>query len=328
MATQKNNALLPAYLIAGEDELKRETVLKRLHARLEKLGDLSFNSETFSGAVCSAEEIITAANTLPFASEVRLVEVNDVEKLKKADSEVLIAYLKEPCPTTVLALVGQKVPKNTRLYKAVAALDKTAVIDCAPFARKDMGKVVRSMAVGHGITFTEGAAAALLDSVGTNTVTLDTEIRKLALSHRGTDPVNENEVLSMVARTAEVKPWEFVDAFSGRNAQRCVHLLNRMESVSPYALLAMCVTRLRELISVKALIARGEQHNLSHVLKMPDWRLKNHRVWAKGYSMRELVDALCSARDTEQDMKSGTDPDEAFMRWMLEVCDQKKSSRS
>lgn len=72
---------------------------------------MSFNSETFSGLTCTGEEVITAANTLPFASEVRLVLVNDVDKLKKADSELLIAYLKEPCETTVLALEGQKVAK-------------------------------------------------------------------------------------------------------------------------------------------------------------------------------------------------------------------------
>ena len=64
MANNKNNALLPVYLVAGEDELKRQTVLKRLHARLEKMGDLSFNSETFSGTSCTGEDIVTAANTL------------------------------------------------------------------------------------------------------------------------------------------------------------------------------------------------------------------------------------------------------------------------
>ena len=83
MATQsKQSSLLPVYLIAGEDELKRETVMKRLFARLSKMGDMSFNSETFSGLTCTGEEVITAANTLPFASEVRLVLVNDVDKLK------------------------------------------------------------------------------------------------------------------------------------------------------------------------------------------------------------------------------------------------------
>ena len=50
MATSNKNSLLPVYLVIGEDELKRETVIRRLHARLEKMGDLSFNSETFSAA--------------------------------------------------------------------------------------------------------------------------------------------------------------------------------------------------------------------------------------------------------------------------------------
>ena len=245
MATQsKQSSLLPVYLIAGEDELKRETVMKRLFARLSKMGDMSFNSETFSGLTCTGEEVITAANTLPFASEVRLVVVNDVDKLKKADSELLVAYLKEPCETTVLALEGQKVAKNTRLYKAVLAFGGKAIIDCAPFARKDLGSAVRSMAVGHGIALTQGAAATLIDLVGTNTVALDAELKKLSLSHRGADPVNENEVLSLVSRTAEIKPWEFVDAFASRNGKRCIYLMNRMDA-SPFALLAMCTTRIR-----------------------------------------------------------------------------------
>ena len=42
--------LLSAYLVNGEDELKRETVLKRLRARMDKLGDMDFNSDTFDGA--------------------------------------------------------------------------------------------------------------------------------------------------------------------------------------------------------------------------------------------------------------------------------------
>ena len=320
MANNKNNALLPVYLVAGEDELKRQTVLKRLHARLEKMGDLSFNSETFSGTSCTGEDIVTAANTLPFASEVRLVEVHDVDKLKKADSEIVIDYLKEPCKTTVLCMVGQKVAKNTRLYKAVSAFGPTAIIDCTPFERKDMGKVVRSMAVGHGITFTEGAASALLDLVGTNTIALDAEIKKLALSHRGSDPVNENEVLSMVSFTKDIKPWEFVDAFAARNAERCIYLLHRIESTSVFGLLTMCTTRIRELISVKALIRRGDEAQIAKVLKLPSWKVRFYQTWVKNYSLQELIEALRRARNAEQAMKSGSDKEEEFLKWVLSVC--------
>lgn len=320
MTTQsKQDDLLPAYLITGEDALKRETVLKRLRSRLEALGDLSFNADEFNGEVALGSDIVSACNTVPFASPVRLVEVRAADKLHKADVDVLVDYLDTPNTTTVLALVAEKLAKNTRLYKAVAKQGKTAVIDCAPPKRQELPRLVRSMAVSHGVTFTSGAAVKLVELVGEDTVRLDSEIQKVALAHRGTDAVNEHEVVDLVKRTAEIKPWEFVDAFSARDVRKCLLYLTRMESTSPHALLAMCTTRLRELICARALIARGNPRALASVLKQPDWRVKNHTRWAQAFSEEELRQAMVLARDTERAMKSGSNADDAFLSWVLQV---------
>lgn len=319
-AQKKQNApLLPVYLICGEDALKRDTVMKRLRARLSALGDLSFNSDEFSGETATGADIVSACNTVPFASPVRLVEVRAADKLKKADSEGLVAYLDSPAETTVLALIAEKLAKNTRLYKAVAKHGKTAVIDCAPLKRFELPKAVRAMAVGHGVTLTESAAAKLVDLVGEDTVHLDSELKKIALAHRGTDAVNEHEIVAMVSRTAEVKPWEFVDAFAARDARKCLLYLGRMDSVSPHALLAMCTTRLRELVCARALADRGNPRGVAAALKMPDWRVKNHATWARGFTSAQLRAALVAARDAERAMKSGADPDAAFLEWVLGV---------
>ncbi|MBU5404475.1 DNA polymerase III subunit delta [Paraeggerthella hongkongensis] len=319
-AQKKQNApLLPVYLICGEDALKRDAVMKRLRARLSALGDLSFNSDEFSGETATGADIVSACNTVPFASPVRLVEVRVADKLKKADSEELVAYLDSPAETTVLALIAEKLAKNTRLYKAVAKHGKTAVIDCAPLKRFELPKAVRAMAVGHGVTLTEGAAVKLVDLVGEDTVHLDSELKKIALAHRGTDAVNEHEIVAMVSRTAEVKPWEFVDAFAARDARKCLLYLGRMDSVSPHALLAMCTTRLRELVCARALADRGNPRGVAAALKMPDWRVKNHATWARGFTSAQLRAALVAARDAERAMKSGADPDAAFLEWVLGV---------
>ena len=168
--SKNKQSLLPVYLITGEDALKRDAVMKRLRARLSSMGDLSFNSDVFEGAEFTGDDVVNACNTIPFASPVRLVEVRDADKLKKADSEPIVGYLDAPCETTVLALIAEKLAKNTRLYKAVAKHGKTAVIDCAPPKARDLPKLVRSMAVGHGVTFSEGAAIALVNLVGEDTV--------------------------------------------------------------------------------------------------------------------------------------------------------------
>lgn len=327
MANQKTDNLLNAYLVVGEDELKRAAVMKRLKSRMESMGDLSFDYDEIDGESALGADIVVSCNTIPFASPLRLVVVRSVDKLKKADADEVATYVSNPNPTTVLALEGEKLAKNTRLYKAVSALGKQSVIDCAPPKKADMPKNVRSMAVSHGVTFTDAAARRLVELVGENTVRLDSEIRKIALAHRGADPVSDAEVLSLVARTVEVKPWEFVDAFAARNTGKCLLYLTRMHSVAPLVLLSMCVTRVRELVCAKALAARGQMGTGSLVAalssingrKMQDWQVKNHAVWARGFTDAELRRALSSARDAEKAMKSGTDPNDAFLDWMLSV---------
>lgn len=314
---EKTQRLLPAYLVVGEDALKRRTVLERLRKRIGELGDLEFNHDVFDGENADGSQIAIACNTLPFASDLRLVEVSHVEKLKKQDAEVLVAYLAAPNQNTVLALSGEKLAKNTRLYKAVASIGKSAVIDCAPLKRYELVKALRSMAVGHGFALTEGAADALVMLVGEDTVRLDTELKKLALAHVGNDPVTEREVKQLVARTNEVKPWEFVDSFSQRDLKRCLTLLPLLDSTSPYALIAMCTNRLRELVCAKSLSTRGEASQLASVLKAPPWRVKNHVAWSRKFSEAELQRAFSSARDCERKMKSGTDPDDAFKDWLI-----------
>ena len=318
----EKDALLSAYLINGEDELKRETVLKRLRARIAKLGDIDFNCDSFDGETASGGDIVSACNTMPFASDVRLVVVSSADALKKADAEAVTAYLASPSPTTVLCLVARKLAKNTRLYKAVASVGPRAVIDCAPVKKYELARNVRGMAVTHGITMDDAAAQRLVDLVGENTVRIDAELKKLAVAHGpGGRPLGSAEVDAMVARTAEVKPWEFTDAFAARDIAKCVSLLPKMESTSPYALIGMCTTRVRELICAHALAARGQSgaKPLAAHLKVPEWRVRNHGTWARRWKAAELRGALSSARDCERAMKSGSDADEAFLEWMLGV---------
>ena len=314
-------SLLPAYLAVGDDALKRTAVMKRLRARLSALGDLSFNSDVFEGDVACGSDIVAACETVPFASPVRLVEVRAADKLKKADSEAIVAYLKKPSPTTVLALTCDKLAKNTRLYKAIAACGKSAVIDCATPKAADLPRLVRSMAVGHGVTFSEGAARAIVDLIGEDTVRLDAEIAKIALAHQGNAAVSERDVSALVSRAAEAKPWDFVDAFSQRDIRACLDVRSRLGSTSPHALMAQCATRVRELICARAMIDRGNPAAVSSALNLGKraWLAKKYVAWARGFSAKELRSALISARDAERAMKSGSDPDAAFLEWALSV---------
>ncbi len=308
--------MLPAYLIVGGDELKRRRVLEKLRQRVEALGDLSFNHDEFDGETTTGTAIASACNTLPFASEMRLVEVKNGEKLKKADNDVLEAYLAAPSQSTVLAFSAEKLAKNTRLYKAFAALGSQAVITCEPMKRFELVRAVRSMAAGYGFTLSESAASKLIELTGEDTVRLDSELRKLALAANPDGTIGERDVATLVARTTVAKPWELTDALSRRDLKQCLVLLGLCED-APLRLLALCVARLRELACAQALEARGEGANLAKELGLQPWRVKNLTAWARNFTPEELRRAFSSARDCEQKLKSTSLGDAAFRDWVI-----------
>ena len=314
--------LLPAYLIVGEDELKRERVLERLQANVAARGDIDFNLDVFESTAEGAD-VIAACNTLPFASSVRLVLVHGVDAMKKQSVSALVDYLGNPSPSTVLALVGAKVPKSAALYKAASKLGKSAVIDCAPLKRRELPSRVRDMAATHGIAISLAAATRLVELVGENTVALDAELHKIALAHPSKAPIGASAIEALVAHTSKTKYWDFVDAFASRDLPRCLALYAHLDD-SPVIMLARCVARLRELISAPlpaqkpdraARTAWPRRRDVS-LFGVPAWKLKNHASWARLWAAEELKEALIAARDADRAMKSGADQDDAFLNWV------------
>lgn len=313
--------ILPAYLVVGDDDLKRQAVMRRLRIRLEELGDLSFNLDEFDGETADAQGILNACATVPFASERRLVIIARAERLKKDAQASLADYLADPVDTTVLMLQATTLAKTSRLYKAMAKVGKAAIIDCAMPKRDKLERMVRDMAPAHGITIAPDAAKLLVQLVGEDTVHIDNELAKLSMAHVGSDAVSVHEVEEQVAGVTEAKPWEFVDAFAARDLKGCLRLRQRMPSASSHALLGMCTNRLRELVCAKTLAAAGNQSSaaLAQQLGSVDWKVRNHFAHARRFDEHELIAALCSSAETERRMKSGADADAAFMDWVIEV---------
>ena len=315
----KPSTPLPGYLVVGDDALKRERIAAGIKRCLAQMGDMTFNTDAFDGETAEGPAIVNACRTVPFLSPYRLVAVSNAEKLKKADSEALVDYLKAPNESTVLLLSAEKLAKSTRLYKAVAALGTKAVIECVSPKARDLPNLVREMAPAHGATMTADAAFKLVELVGDNTVRLDAEVAKLALLHEGSQPIGVREVLDNVSRVAEPSRWDFVNAFSARNVAACVSMLEQMKSVSPHSLIGLCENRIRELMAAQSMIRRGTPGATAKALGKQDWQVRSVVTDARRFKASELQQSLLSARTTEMAMNSGKDVDAVFLEWVLSV---------
>ena len=312
-------ALLPAYLVVGEDEFKRSNTVMRMRDRLEKTGMADFNlDERDMSKDPQIDDIIASLNTMPMGTDFRLVILENCGKLAKSVSEPLVDYLANPSPSTVCLLVADKLAKNTRLYKAVAKTDKKAVIDCTPKKAWEMPRYVVKMAQAHGKTISMAAAEEMVSRAGESARLLDNELKKLAQMISG-PTIDVADVETHVMRTAEAKPWDLLNAISARDLPKSLECLALQPAKSEVRLYMLLVGRLRELIFAKSLDARGQGRQLAQKLGVQSWQVKNHLTWSRRYRMDELTGALQRAVDLEVDLKGSRDSELALRTWVIEL---------
>ncbi len=317
---QTTSGLLPAYLIVGADDLKRRQATTRLKGRLDQSFSAFNLDEHVAASDLEAQDIISSLNTLPLGDAFRLVMIERADKLPKPVSEAIIVYLKDPNPACVLCLVAESLPKNTRIYKAVAKVGNKAIVDCTPKKRWELPPLVVRMARAYGVTMDQNAATELVSRVGESTTMLDTQLKVLSEYCRDAGVITVADVERHVVRTAEVKPWDFLDAVSQRDAAKALTLYRLMQNPSQVALCSLLTGRLRELICAKALDARGQGSALASELGKQAWQVKNHLGWSRRFAAGALERGLIACAQCERALKSGSDPDVTFTELVVTVC--------
>lgn len=324
MARAKQD-LGPVYLILSPQQFLLDQAVERLQKRVAEVVDIAFNSQTFDADRTPVDSVIAACNTLPFMSEKRLVLVRGVDKYDKESMETLTAYVAHPAETTVLAMTAAKMAKNLRLYKAVDAAGGI-VERKAPNARELPGRV-RELFADRGREIGLDGAEALITAAGTDLVRLSAEIDKIASFVGDRTQITRADIAEVVATTAPASIFDFTGAIADKDAAAALRVVANLvdDGQSVHGLHAMAVRTIRELITTRSLIDRGQGNAgaVVEALKLfgRDWLARKLLTQARNFSADQLVEALRGAAEAEAQMKtSRAEPRLVLERWIVKTC--------
>ncbi len=290
---------------------------------MSEVADLDFNYNVFDGDSADAASVVASANTVPFASERRLVIVRRADSMSTADLNVLADYALDPAEHTCLVLVASRIAKNTRVYKAVAKLGGVAEY-AAPRKSEYPSKVV-GLFKERGKTVGLEAAELLVRAVGRDLRRLETEIEKVCAFAGGSSVLSKEDVEAVVATTATTSVFDFLSALGMRECRDALRLLARIlgSGQSVAGVHAMTVRHVRQLLGTRALSDRGQsQTDVAAALGLAPWQARDLVRQAGRHSAKELVGALVRAASCEAEMKTSRDSRLAFERWIIEFCRQ------
>ncbi|MDI6717285.1 MAG: DNA polymerase III subunit delta [Actinomycetota bacterium] len=314
---QKPKPLKPVYLIYGDKKMI-DDALARLKKRLSAQLDLDFNFDQFNGLQSTAQEIIQAANTLPFMSEKRLVIVKEVDKLPKDEISKLAGYVENPSPTTCLVLVAESIDKASKLYKAVEKNGEVAEykLGGSPLAW------IKNQFAERGKIVSDNVARHLIHMVGSDLQRLSLEIEKVSLFHDSERIIDPLDIEPMITKSVEISVFDLVDSIGERNIAKAIEILDGLllQKESPIGILNLISRHFRLVLRVKIWTEKGHDNKylVEHLTgeggkKLPYFVVAKYREQSRNFSTSELKRAFEYLLKADISLKSSLQPPDAIL---------------
>ena len=205
------------YYVYGEDEYRKDELLRALTNALVEPATRDFNLDVFRGAETNPEQLESLLHTPPLMAARRVVVVRDTGALKKDARTTLERYLERPSPDSVLVLVALS---GTKEESALSS--RSVAVPVQPLGGAELEHwMIEHAQLVHASSLTRDAAAALLREVGTDTVQLAAELDKLSSYAHG-EPITKAVVNAVVGTRDGSSLGALLDAVAARDVGRAL----------------------------------------------------------------------------------------------------------
>jgi len=294
-------------LFEGEEEHMKQTALDALSKKLLPEGLEDLNRTLLEAP--ETDQIIAAAETLPFMADRRLIVVrNHPALVGRADAdERLTGYLPSvPASAVLLFFCTQKPDARKKLYVAVKKLNGIVVF--SPLRDRELTSFVTSAFRDLGKECDDRTADFLIFTSGSDTGLLLTEIAKVA-AHAGDSPsIHPDSIRAVATPSTECTVFQMVDAVVSGQSSRAFTLMRSqlLDGTDRMYMLSMLLRQFRLLQHIK--IMQYEKRTAAEIrsaLGVPPFAVDQYVRQASGWSNGKVKTAVNLCFDTEYAVKSG-----------------------
>ena len=261
----------PLYLLLGPERYLRDAAARTItNAALANTLLREFNETSFSLLSDDVQAAIATAEQLPMMSDRRVVRIRDFSRLREAQEEILINYLGNPVPSTVVIFIADELDKRKKATKSL--LDHCTVVDFSLLKDAEAKNWVQTRLRELKTAADDKVINEIVRLVGTNVQTLYMEVDKLASGAGDTHQITLELVEELIGRSRELANWELTDQLLAGNRKKALETLHRLleDEVEPLMLLGLIGSNYRKLaLSKHVLMQKGESQVFKYVFIQP-----------------------------------------------------------
>lgn len=304
----------PVYLLTGEDVARKQEAITRLRNVLQP-DDFNF----FKGEATAADvsEALAQANTAPVFSNVRLIILSGIDKLRKGSKEqtALIAYAQNPLPSTTLVLTHNDSKKLKTDKTLASACEETGrVVNFDELKGDDLTTWAREQMLAQNLQPSYEAVELLCETVGSDLSALRQEIEKIFLytAARAEKKITPADVLACIGFSKEENPFELSNALLACNKNSALTQIDKLveDGEEPIAILSKMTYPILKMARIKRLSEAGLPNGeILHAAGLLPWESRLISNARRYPAQTHFLAALHKIIETDGGFKSGANLD-------------------
>ncbi len=313
------------YLFEGEEEYTKDRALDRLR---ETAAGGDFPEMNYTALKDPApDELIAAAETVPFMAERRVVVVKECALLQGKpqayDENAALALLEEYFPKiqesgTIVFFVRGKADGKRRMKKL---LQKYA--SCIDFVRPDDTYLLKWTAAElkkRGKRILRETARFFWFNCGRDMYTLLSEMDKLAAYTQGREDVTEEDILAVCIRSREARVFDLADALLSGQGKKAFSIKKELctTGTDPVFLLSLLGEQCRRVYYAGEMRLEGmPSYTIAEKLSIQEFAARAAMRLSGGFDRAALKKMCADCTETEFAVKSGRLEDDAALEALM-----------
>lgn len=293
-------------LLFGDDQFSVHEKLGYWKSAFIKKYEGDTNIDEFDGAN-STNEIIDAAETLPFLAEKRLIIVRGFLAQQKADEQKKMAELlsKIPETCTLIFLENTSPDKRTSLYKKLQKIARLE--ECQTLMGNTLIEWIVQKVTEKNSRIDWNTATYLSTLTGSDTWRLKNEIDKLA-THCQNQAITRDIIDELVSGQVSTTVFKLTDALGQREPRQAIKMFHQLiEKGEPIPMIfSMLVRQFRMIVQIKDLQTDGySAGQIASKIKQHPYAVSSTLSQTKNFTEKELRIIYAKLVKIDRGLKTG-----------------------
>jgi DNA polymerase-3 subunit delta len=322
----KAGKFAPVYFLQGEETFYIDLICNYIEENALQPHEKSFNQVIVYGRDAAMAAILTHARRFPMMAEKQVVivkEAHEVQDLgKETGSKLLLDYLKQPAPTTILVFCHKHktLDKRKELGKKIDQLSVS--LTCKKMYDNQLPEFIAEYAQQNKIGIDDRASLALCEYVGNDLHRLANEIDKLTISSPGKN-ITLEQVMHQVGVSKEYNIFELQKAIIKKDTVQANKIVNFFEANSRknpmIPVVAFLYSFFSKLLAASQVTDKSDR-GLVSALKINPYAAKDYSYALRQYHTEKIIQTLSFLTEADLKLKgvnSGSDTEGQIFRELV-----------